>query len=296
MRPEREAVKPRADGRPVVDDEREVDVGRYWDALIARWWLPVLGLLAGVALGLLISVSSSDVWRAQATVYAGAPYATNTPIPQSLQTHQGTITRIVKSERTISEVARESGMTPKKLREGISTQRLPSGQGRLVPSQLYVISVQGDERVPTQRAARLLAARVADGVSGYAERKVAALDRNLDSLNTQLEALETQSRETQRQLGRAGLSSVERLVLINTLQLAEQRRAAVEQDRTETLQFLALANEVEMPQVLDRRAVAVKTTARSARNTVAIAGFLGLLLGIFAALLWEPVTSRAARD
>ena len=295
MRTEREPVNARADGAPVVDDEREVDVGRYWDTLIAHWWLPVLGLLAGVALGLLISASSKDVWRAQATVYAGAPYATNTPITNSLATNQSTITRVVKSEETISQVAQESGMTRKKLREGISTQRLPSGQGRLVPSQLYLITVKGDERVPTQRAARLLADRVVARVGGYATEKIAALDRNLQSLNTQLTALETQSRETQRQLGGPGLSNVERLVLINTLQLAEQRRAAVEQDRTETLQFLALANEVEKPRALDR-AVAVKTTARSTRNTVAIAGFLGLLLGIFAALLWEPITSRAARD
>ena len=64
---------------------------------------------------------------------------------------------------------------------------------------------------------------------------------------------------------------------------------------TETLQLLSLAEEVELPRTLDR-AVAVKRTARSTRNTVAIAGFLGLLLGFFAALLWEPVTSRAARE
>lgn len=295
MSPEREAVKARTDGAPVVDDEREVDVGRYWDTLISHWWLPVLGLLAGIALGLLVSASSKDVWRAQATVYAGVPYTLNTQILNSLQTSQSTITRVVKSEEAISEVAQASGMTRKKLREGISTQRLPSGQGRLVPSQLYVIAVKGDERGPTQRATRLLAQRVADRVSGYADDKIAALQRNLNSLTTQLEALENQSRQTQAQLGGAGLSNVERLVLINTLQLAEQRRAAVEQDRTETLQFLALANEVEKPRVLDR-AVAVKTTARSTRNTVAVAGFLGLLLGIFAALLWEPITSRTARD
>ena len=295
MRTEREPVNARADGAPVADDEREVDVGRYWDTLISHWWLPVLGLLAGVALGLLVSASSNEVWRAQATVYAGAPYILGAPITNSPQTNQSTITRIVKSEEAIGEVAQASGMTRKKLREGIATQRLASGQGRLVPSQLYVISVKGDERVPTQRATRLLAQRVADRVGGYAGAKIAALQRNLTSLNTQLTALENQSRETQQELGRSGLSSVERLVLINTLQLAEQRRAAVEQDRTETLQFLALANEVEKPRVIDR-AVAVKTTARSTRNTVAIAGFLGLLLGIFAALLWEPITSRTARD
>src|SRR5919106_5767439 len=105
MRPEREAVKARADGAPIVDDEREVDVGRYWETLISHWWLPVLGLLAGIALGLLISASSKEVWRAQATVYAGVPYTLNTQILNSLQTSQSTITRIVKSEEAIGEVA-----------------------------------------------------------------------------------------------------------------------------------------------------------------------------------------------
>src|SRR5215210_3809736 len=108
MRPQREAAKPRADGVPELDDEREVDLGRYLDALVARWWLPVLGLIIGVALGYLVSASSKEVWRAQATVYAGSPYAPNgsTPITNALSTNQSTITRIVKSEEAIQEVSR----------------------------------------------------------------------------------------------------------------------------------------------------------------------------------------------
>jgi uncharacterized protein involved in exopolysaccharide biosynthesis len=297
MRTQREAAKPRADGVPEVDDEREVDLGRYLDALITRWWLPALGLIIGIALGYLVSASSKEVWRAQATVYAGSPYAPNgnTPITNALSTNQSTITRIVKSEETIQEVARASGMQPRKLRDGISTQRLASGLGRLVPSQLYLITVKGDERGATQEAARALADRVVQRVGGYARGKIDGFRRELRSLNTQLEAAEEQVSETQAQLGRPGLSGVERLVAVNTLLVVEQRRGTIEQDRTETLQLLSLAEEVELPRALDR-AVAVKTTARSTRNTVAIAGFLGLLLGIFAALLWEPVTSRTARD
>jgi len=297
MRPQREASKSRADGVPEGDDEREVDLGRYLDALIARWWLPVLGLIIGVALGYLVSASSKEVWRAQASVYAGSPYAPNgsTPITNALSTNQSTITRIVKSEETIQEVARASGMQPRKLREGIATQRLASGLGRLVPSQLYLITVKGDDRGPTQEAARALSDRVVQRVGGYARGKIDGFRRQLRSLNTQLEAVDDQVSEAQAQVAGQGLSGVERLVAVNTLQLAEQRRGAIEEDRTETLQLLSLAEEVELPRALDR-AVAVKTTARSTRNTVAIAGFLGLLLGLFAALLWEPVTSRAARD
>ena len=296
MRPQREASKARADGVPEVDDEREVDLGRYLDALVARWWLPVLGLIIGVALGYLVSASSKEVWRAQATVYAGSPYAPNgsTPITNALSTNQSTITRIVKSEEAIQEVARASGMQPRKLREGISTQRLASGLGRLVPSQLYVITVKGDERGPTQEAARALADRVVQRVGGYARGKIDGFRRQLSSLNTQLKAVDAQVSESQAQVGRPGLSGVEQLVAVNSLQLLEQRRGAIEEDRTETLQLLSLAS--RSAAISPVSAVAVKTTARSTRNTVAIAGFLGLLLGFFAALLWEPVTSRRSLD
>src|SRR5207248_11281340 len=53
-------------------------------------------------------------------------------------------------------------------------------------------------------------------------------------------------------------------------------------------QQLAVAQEVELGQQVTF-AAATKTTAKSRRNTVIVAALLGLLPGIFAALLWEPV-------
>ena len=44
-----------------------------------------------------------------------------------------------------------------------------------------------------------------------------------------------------------------------------------------------------------KRAAAVKTTARSRRNSVVVAAFLGVLIGLLAALLWEPIMRRRAR-
>jgi uncharacterized protein involved in exopolysaccharide biosynthesis len=51
---------------------------------------------------------------------------------------------------------------------------------------------------------------------------------------------------------------------------------------------------VEKPQVL-KRAVARKVTAQSRRNSLVAAGALGLLLGLFAALVWDRVAPRFAR-
>jgi uncharacterized protein involved in exopolysaccharide biosynthesis len=54
------------------DAEQEVDLGRYWNAIVARWWLPVLGLLVGAVIGYLVSLGGGQVWRADSTVYLGA--------------------------------------------------------------------------------------------------------------------------------------------------------------------------------------------------------------------------------
>jgi len=57
------------------DAEQEVDLGRYWSAIVARWWLPLLGLIVGVIVGYLISLGGKQVWNASSTVYIGASYS-----------------------------------------------------------------------------------------------------------------------------------------------------------------------------------------------------------------------------
>lgn len=280
---------------PDLDAEREVDIGRYLDALVARWWLPVVGLLVGVALGYLLSVGGEDTYRASSTVYIGSPYAPNgvTLLPASLVTNQSAVSRVVRSEETIELVSRESGMPRPKLRDGISTRQLASGQGRLVPSQLYVITVQGDERAEVQSATRALSERLVDRISGFAQTKIQGFRAELRSQNTQLEKIEQQVEAAQAALTQA--SGTEQAVWATALSVAEQRRGTLEQDRSETRQLLALAEQVELPQVFTR-GVATKTTARSSRNSIAVAGLIGLVVGLAAALFWEPVAARIARD
>ena len=58
-----------------LDAEQEVDLGRYWSAIVARWWLPLLGLLVGALIGYLVSLSGKQVWQASATLFLGAPYS-----------------------------------------------------------------------------------------------------------------------------------------------------------------------------------------------------------------------------
>ena len=279
---------------PDLDAEREVDLGRYLDALVARWWLPLLGLLVGVVLGYLLAVGGKDVYQAQATVYVGTPYGPsgNTTL-QSIATNPNTVGRIARGQETIEKVSQESGMSRRKLRAGISTRPIKSGNPRTVPNQLYAISVKGDRRAEVSRATAEIADRVVDEVGGYARLKRKTFQEQLASDNRQLEAIDRVVAETQAQFERA--SGAERLTMATLLLTAEQRRGILEQDRLQTQQLLALAEQVELPRVVDRGS-ATKTTARSTRNSVAVAGLIGLIFGILAALFWEPIAARTGRS
>jgi hypothetical protein len=56
-------------------------------------------------------------------------------------------------------------------------------------------------------------------------------------------------------------------------------------------QLLIQAEQIEKPKVLTF-ARGVKATARSRRNSVVVAAFIGLLVGLAAALAWEPIARR----
>ena len=91
------------------------------------------------------------------------------------------------------------------------------------------------------------------------------------------------------------LSPTEKLLLLaninTTLVTVEQRLGQLETDRLSAQQFLSLAENVERPAIRSP-AVAVKTAGPNSRTGAAVGGLIGLIIGILAALLWEPVAAR----
>jgi uncharacterized protein involved in exopolysaccharide biosynthesis len=284
------ATKTRMDDLPDLDAEREVDLRSYWDRIAAHWWLLLAGLAAGLVIGYLISLGGSQVYRAKAVVYLGQPLSGSGVQVQSQATNPSTVRTIVTSEATIDAVARRVGLRPNQLRGHISTQAVAGNITRLGQNPLVSIAVTGNLRAKAARAANLLAATVvnSDALAGYSKTKIKTLTALVDSEESALSLLDQNIKAQQAALSSAsGLSTTDRLILLNQLNgLLQQRLTTVDQ-LTTNQQQLALAEDVEAPKV-NTRAVATKTTARSRRNTVLVAGLIGLLLGGIAALLYEP--------
>jgi hypothetical protein len=285
---------------PDLEGEQEVDLASAWQRVKLRWWLPVLGLVAGAIVGLLLAFSGGEVWRAQTIVYLGQPFA---PLGggqiQSLATNPRTVSEIVRSESAIEAASQATGIPPSKLRSSISTKELTAvGQARGI-NPLMEITVKAEGKRKAEGAADALSERVVENVSTYVTEKKDLLERQVEVSEAQLAAVEARIAQAQEQqddlITNSALAPVERLLLSQNLNAvittADARRSALQDDLFESRQLLNLAESVESSRVVEQ-ARAVKTTARSARTSLLIGALIGLVVGLVAALAAEPILAR----
>ena len=264
-----------------VDAEQEVDLGRYWSAIVARWWLPLAGLLVGALIGYLISLGGKEVWKASSTVYLGASYsAVGGVLLQGPQANPSTVGTIARSEDSIEKAAAQAGMRAQDLRGKVSTQTISTGAGtstvRTTANPLVRLTVQArpGARRSSPRTRSLRSS--SSGLSPFADRKIESLKARISADQEQIDVIRRQSRSASDPTSKA----------VFGIQLGE-----ILDDQLQAEQLLIQAEEIERPKALTR-AVGVKTTARSRRNSVVVAAFLGFLIGLAAALVWERVAAR----
>jgi uncharacterized protein involved in exopolysaccharide biosynthesis len=251
--------------------EPEIDVRRYWRAVAARWWLPVIGLVAGAALAYALSFGGSDVWRGQALVYLGQPVTPSGAQVQSLSTNPATAGEIVGSAATRRRVERAAGLERGALNGKVSVAAVRGNVSRLGQNPLVRIRVEGDNR-RVARAATLLGQEVVRRVSGYADDKIRILRTGVEQIEQDLAEAESRGQSSEVLLWRAELNK----------------------QLTDAQQNLALAENVERASVVDE-AFPRKVTAQSRRNRIVVGALLGLLLGVAAALVWESAAALRGR-
>jgi hypothetical protein len=274
---------------PDLDAEQEVDFGRYWRLIAQRWWLPVIGLVAGLVIGYLVSLGThSSTYKATALVYLGQPLAPDGAAPvSSAPTTLGLVSNLVTSAATVREVAVKSGLKPGRLSGHITTKPVTG------------ITVSGSPPRKIAEAANLLAEKAVTSVSGYPNVKIAKLKEQIDfddkSIARNNDRFAIAQRQQQTILADKSLSATEKLLLLaninTTLVTVEQRLGQLETDRLSAQQFLSLAQNVEKAGIRSP-AVAVKTAGANSRTGAAVGGLIGLIIGILAALLWEPLVGR----
>ena len=144
------------------------------------------------------------------------------------------------------------------------------------------------------QAANELAQLVVRGVSGYVSTKISGLLAQIRSDERDLASTAVRLSAFSAALPRATQETDKLFILTQTGSL-EQRQVAVQQDLNQTRNLLALARNVEASYIVTQ-AVAQRVPARSRRNAVVIGAFVGLILGLLAALLWKSAPRLARRS
>jgi capsular polysaccharide biosynthesis protein len=261
--------------------EQEVDFGRYWRLLAARWWLVAVGIVVGALIGYAVSLGGSQRFKATATLYLGQPYSASGNVQlQAAQTNPSTVRQLAHAEALVHKVAAQCKAKPGDLRGGISTQTVSGNIAKNGQTPLVTVSVQTRKRRLAACAANGLAKAIVDNVSAFAGQKITNFSSQITNDQKQINSINDA-------LGSSALSVSDKLLL-------QQRLGSLETDRLSIGQLLLQAKVVEKPAILVG-ATAQKITARSRRNTVVVAALIGLIIGALAALLWDGVAARIAR-
>lgn len=282
------------------EPEQEVDLRTLWARLQSYWWLPLAGLVLGAIVGILISVGSGQTWRAKTLLYLGQPFTVQGGGQiQSLATNPRTVSEIVHSEFALKQASEKSGLRVGQLRGHVTSQAVTTvGQTRIT-SPLVEISVDGPIRVKVEKATESLANTVIGQVSTYVNRKIALLNEQITSSETELKDIDTRVSAYNQQLqslrSSKTISATDKLIAVSTLNssigFAEQRRGTVQQELFQNQQLLSLAVNVEKSRVV-QPAAASRVTATSRRNSALVGALIGLVLGVVAAYLADPLLAR----
>jgi hypothetical protein len=286
-----------------VDAEQEVDFGRYWRAIAARWWLPVAGLVAGLVIGYVVALgTNSSTYKATAQVYLGQPLAPGGAAPVgSAPTSLGLVSNFVTAESTIKKVAKQVGLKPARLRGRVTTKPITGITGAKVgtPAPLLAITVTGSPPAKVAAAANALGNLVIEQVAPYQTAKIESLRSQLAYDDAQLEAIANRLKAAQtlqaQILKDTTISATDKLVALanqnSVITQALQQQNTISLDRFTVRQQLSLAEDVEAGRIVSQ-AAATKTAGANSRTGAAIGGLIGLIVGILAALLWDPLTRR----
>lgn len=277
-----------------LDAESDVDFGRYARAVLGKWWLLLLGAVVGGALGFLYGQTGGSTYQAQATVYLGQPLSSSGTAVATLASDPSGVATLARSQAIVNEVSAEVGIPPRRLRRAISSAVLGERNRQTTNVALIGITVRGSDPQRVEDAANLIAERVVAAASTYADAKIETLQRRLEGLQAQLDALEQRLAEVAAS-AEAGTAetSTEQLLQTNLLAVFEQQRADLSDRVFAAEQALEAAEEVERGRVVTP-AAATKVNARSPRAATIVGAFLGLVLAALVALLWAPVSRRRA--
>jgi uncharacterized protein involved in exopolysaccharide biosynthesis len=277
--------------------EREIDLGRWKEAAVERWWLVAAGIVAGIVIGALYSLSGGSVWQASTLIAPGQPFSPQgSPVLSYTSSPRG-IEQVVTSEAALKRAAKAAGIPVGSLRGNVSTATVSTGASSSTASRgatLIRITVQLHKPKHAEDAANALGRIVKADTSPYVQQSIGAYTQKIKDYQAQLTQLQKRINVLNDELGKPGLSDIEKLIVAGQADNAQTRYGTISDNLSLAQQQQTLARSVELAQIIEP-ASAVKTTARSRRNSILVGALIGLIAGLIVAIVVD-IRARRTRS
>lgn len=279
--------------RPAVDleAEREIDLRRWLDAFLSRWWIAVAGLVIGALVGGVYSLSGGSSYVASATIARGQAFSpSGSSLVQGYVTSPRQLQNLVTAPVNLQKVAAQIGLPWTALRGHVNASTITSegtASTTNTNSTIVLITVTLKKPRKAEDAANALARVIKEQTTTrYVRQSIKAYQTKLDNYAARIVALRREIASLNSVLAKPGsLSPLDRLVLSTQLQGAQAALGQTLDSQTLALQQLILAQDVSTTQIIPPPARAVKTVARSRRNSVVFGALIGLIVGAIVALV-----------
>jgi len=280
---------------PDTGAEREIDLSRWRSAVVARWWVLAAGLLAGAVVGAIVSLSGGSVYQASVLISPGQAFSpSGAPVLNYLSSPLG-ISAIVNHPAVLAAAAAKAHIPVSELRGNVDTVSVATGAGTAAArgSVLIRITVQLQQPKPAELAADALGQSViTETTSTYVRDSIKVLQVSIAGYNTLLASLATQIQILNKEIEVPGLDTLTKLFLVIQANNSAERQATIADDLATSHQQLSLAQNIEDASLIGPAARAVKTTARSRRNSVLVGALIGLIIGAIAAIVADSRLRR----
>jgi len=288
---------------------REVRVTDYARRVVRRWYIVVACVVIAVGLVFLHKVSgSTNQATATASVYLGQPLsAGGGPIPQTPQSNSGIAVTFVKSTPTLANAAKASGLTAKRLHGHVSVLVSSASAGGTAGSASKAtggaptisITVEGPwSRQRVQAATESLANSLIGFENRYTDIKRRQLKARITAEQAevkQLQAAVDRANAALQEVDRSSLSSTEKVAASASwgqiLATSTQQLGDVSTQLPNDQIALAGVDAIESAQMIsDAQGRQVSAVRR--RSTFVVAAFIGFIVGVGLALLWDELRAR----
>ncbi len=212
---------------------------------------------------------------------------------------------MITSDASLAAAAKAAGVTVQQLKGRVTAHLLSSAatttSGVKTNSGATIFEVDAQGPWGARKAsliANTLAARVVQSASAYVNAKITQLNAEIKVEQSAITSLQAANQTAQKEVDRLASGAAgdpsQAAIMASLLSLVSSNTVAIGDDQTQlssnTIQRASAVN-IEAPKVTTR-AGGHAVTATNRRSSLAVAAFVGLLVGVALALGWDALRAR----